>query len=371
MQSRLRVAIYGAQHPHVFPRIELIQGHPSADFIGLWEPDSVLRATYAGNFGFPMFDSADDLIAASPDLVIVEGLDHQNPEVVKRLAAAGCDLLIEKPGANRLVDMESMVESVRGTRVHAQIGYMLEYSPALAYLRSVLDSGVLGDITLARFHASSPVGCAAELWQSLPDDEGGVTYTDGCHMVDIIHLLFGRPNGVQALVKRLESRASAQSQYYKRNVFAGLGSAQEFEIGSLMHEDCSATVFDYGDKLVTFDVTGWEARGWVEGWRIELYGTNGTIFAGLMPPWARVNVATARAGYDAGWHSFEGEAEVLDPSQYTLVPDATYTRELHDLIDRLRSGDRSQAGLERGLAVVQMLEAAFRSSRALGQRVDL
>lgn len=355
----------------MFPRIRLIDSHPDAEFIGLWDPREDLRAVYAHEHGIHVFASEEELLAAEPNLVILEGLDHHNPAVATRLARAGIDLLIEKPGASQLGVMRELVDAVGETPVHAQIGYMLRNSPTMPWLREVLASGVLGDITLARFHATSPVGCAAEIWQSLPGDIGGVTYTDGCHMVDVIQELFGQPQAVQALVKRLSTGPVARSQFYKKDIFAGLGTEEEFGIGTLVHEDVSASVFDYGDKLVTFDVTGWKACGWVEGWRIELFGTNGTVYSGLMPAWGRLNVASPRAGYSAGWHTFEHDDDDLDPAEFTLVPDVTYTTELFELIDRLVAGDRSQDGLRQGLRVIETLDAVFRSSRADGARVSL
>lgn len=368
----IRVAVFGARHPHVFPRVQLVKENPSAEFVGLWDPDPEIRARYAADYGYRVFDDVQSLLDLKPTLALIEGLDHQNPEIAAAAAEAGCDLLIEKPGANRLETMNEMAERVRNTKVHAQIGYMLAHSATAGLLENILQSGALGRITLARFHASSPVGCSAELWQSLPDDEGGVTYTDGCHIVDLIQRLFGTPTAAQAAIKRVAPGGTVRSQYYKADVFSGLGSAEDFEPGKLLHEDCSAVVFDYPDQLVTLDVTGWEARGWVEGWRVEIYGTNGTAYAGLTPSWVRLNLVEAVGDYAAGWTDFQpGADEVLDPAEYTLVPDQTYRREMEDLLERLGRGDRSQAGLDRGVEVVRMLRAAFDSSRAEGRSVAL
>jgi predicted dehydrogenase len=366
----LRVAFCGAQHPHVFPRLELLAGRPDVELVGLHEPERRVREAVAARYGVEAAGSVEELAGRRPDLAIVEGLDHENPDYAVELARAGCDLLIEKPGANRVSRMREMVEAVAATPVHAQVGYMLRSSPVVPRLKALLEGGALGAVTLARFHAAAPVGCAAEIWQSLPDDEGGVLYTDGCHMMDLILHLLGRPVAVQGLVKRLPPGPEAVSRQFKPDVLAGLGEVRTFRLGELVHEDCAGALLDFRDTLAVLDVTGWEAHGWVEEWRIELYGTRGTAYAGLMPPWLRVFRSEEAGGALAGWEELRPSGAPTGAA-VSLVPDVSYQTELEALLARLRRGERDQAGLRHALAVVETLTAIFRSSADAGRRVEL
>lgn len=358
----MRIAVCGAQHPHVFPRLDLLGARDGVEVVALHEPEARVRDHLAQRYGLPAVASLDELIAAGPQLTILEGLDQENPAYAVALADAGSDLLLEKPGAPGADAMRALVADVAPTGVHAQVGYMLRHSPVMARLKALVDEGALGHITLARFHAAAPVGCAAELWQSLPRDEGGVVYTDGCHMMDAILHLLGRPTAVQGLVKRLPTGPRATSTQYKRDVLAGLGGEAEFGLGELVHEDCGGAILDYPDKLAVFDVTGWEAHGWVEQWRIELYGTEGTAQAGLMPPWLRV-------GRGDTWDEWRPTGGGPTGAEVSLVADVSYEAELDALLARLERGDRGQDGLREGLAVVETLAAIYRSSREDGRRV--
>jgi predicted dehydrogenase len=364
----VKVAFCGAGHPHVFPRLALLCGRDDVEVTGIHEPVAEVRRRIAGQYEISELGSVEELVETRPDLVIVEGFDHENPEYVPALAQAGCDLLIEKPGAPGPEQMRAMADEVVRAGVHAQIGYMLRHSPVIPRLKAIVDEGVLGEITLARFHASSPVGCAAEIWQSLPDDIGGVTYTDGCHMMDLILHLLGAPRSVQGLVKRLPRGRTAVGHQFKPDVLSGLGGDQTFELGALVHEDVSGAILDYDDKVAVFDVTGWEAHGWVEEWRIELYGTRGTLSAGVLPPWMRLYLNEPVGDRDAGWHEFRTTG-APDSAALTLVPDMTYQAEMDDLLARLQRGERDQAGLLHGLAVVETLDAIFRSAADDGRRV--
>ncbi len=358
----MRVAICGAQHPHVFPRLDLL-AERDVDVVALYEPDDRVREHLGKRYAVPTADSLEQLVAASPELAILEGFDDENPHYAGVLADAGCDLLIEKPGAPTAEAMRELVRRVAATGVHAQVGYMLRHSPVVPRLKALVDAGTLGHVTLARFHAAAPVGCAAEIWQSLPGDEGGVLYTDGCHMMDVIHHLLGPPRAVSGMVKRLPTGPRATSTQFKPDVLAGLGGAAEFGLGELVHEDCGAAVLDYADKLAVFDVTGWEAHGWVEQWRIELYGTEGTAYAGLMPPWLRVGRGTT-------WDDWRAD-DAPTGAEVSLVADVSYETELDDLLARLGRGERTQDGLREGLAVVETLAAIFRSSREDGRRIPV
>jgi predicted dehydrogenase len=365
----MKVAFCGAAHPHVFPRLALLRGRAGIEVTGLHEPEERVRRHIAREYAIPELRSLEELVATEPDLAIVEGLDRDNPGYVRALAAAGCDLLIEKPGAPGPAEMRELTEAVARAGVHAQVGYMLRHSPVVPRLKALVDDGVLGEITLARFHASSPVGCAAEIWQSLPEDIGGVAYTDGCHMVDLILHLLGRPSFVQGLVKRLPPGRTALSRQFKPDVLAGLGGVQTFELGTLVHEDVAGAILEYADKIAVFDVTGWEAHGWVEEWRIELYGTRGTVAAGLLPPWMRLYLDEPLGERDRGWHEFRAAA-APDSAALTLVPDVTYETEMEELLARLDRGERSHDELRHGLAVVETLDALYRSAADQGRRVS-
>jgi len=133
-------------------------------------------------------------------------------------------------------------------------------------------------------------------------------YTDACHLVHIIVRLLGMPVEVRGKILRLPEGEPVIAHGFKKDTLSGLGDTVEMPIGGLVYEDVGAAVFDYGDKLVTMDLTGWEAHPWVEAWRIELYGANGTLHVGLQPPWYKLYVRNPKAGYEPGWHNWEGLA---------------------------------------------------------------
>jgi predicted dehydrogenase len=190
---------------------------------------------------------------------------------------------------------------------------------------------------------------------------GGVVFTDGCHMVDVIIYLLGLPQSAKGMLLKRPAGRPVLAHGFKRETLSDLDVSVEMPIGDLMYEDGGVALLDYGDKLAVFDVTGWEAHPWVEAWRIELYGTDGSLHAGLNPPWYRLYIRNPRAGYQAGWQSWE------DTSSFgvgnSLVVDSNYTNEMKAMLDRVRRWDTdNRVWLAEAEGVVAVLDAIFRSA---------
>ena len=365
MSSKLRVAFLGARHPHIFPRLALCLQNPDVDITGVYDSDPKLSEAVARNYNIPIASTVDELFQGSScDLVIIEGHDPENPGCVRQALGRARMLLIEKPGAPNLVEMEAMVKEIEQAGIHAQLGYMYNYSPVIGKVKTILASGVLGHLTLARFHAGAPVGGAVEIWQSLPEDMGGVLFTDGCHMLALIVCLIGQPYAVTGRLLKISDGPKVIADIYKNNTLSGLGAQTQMRLGQQLYEDAGAAILEYQNMLATFDVTGWEAHNWVEAWSIELFGTDGTLQVSLVPPSFRLWVRRPHENYDKGWHTWQG-VDTAAGSGASLVVDENYFNEMADILGRLRSNAAPDyTSLRQALAVVKISDAIYRSSSA-------
>jgi predicted dehydrogenase len=360
------------RHPHVFPRLDIARRLEGVSVLGFHEEDKEIAARFERETGLRGFGTADALLELTPDLVVIEGLDTQVPALARVAAPRVRGLLLEKPGAPDRTAMDRMVEDLGRHEVDVEVGYQLHHSDGLRLCREILASGALGRITLARFHAGCPIGCGSELWQSVPGDLGGVVYTEGCHMVELILDTLGKPEGVCGSVRRLSRGVHAiASDVVKEDLFAGIGRLTETRVGDLMYEDVGAAILFYSDKIATLDLTAWEATDWVEDWRMEYYGTNGTLTLTPAPPKFRLFLRAPSAGYGAGETAFSGSGGPRGP-ELSLVPDAAYERQLTRLVTRLRDGaPPSQSGLRTARDVVHILDAIYSSSSTGGSMVRL
>jgi predicted dehydrogenase len=370
MPEKIGVAFVGCSHPHIFPRIQLLARETDVQFIGCYDPDTTLMAALERDHGLKAYSAPEALLdQPGVNFVIIEGWDPDNPSYVEMAASRGQAILLEKPGAPNLTEIRRVIDYVYGAKIPFQVGYMLPFSSSIAHTKRIMAEGVLGSIVQARFHAATPAGGSAEVWQSVAGDLGGLMYTDACHAIHLMTHLLGVPQSVQAMYLKLPRGANVTAHGFKKDTLSGLGATVQMPLGGLVHEDAGGAVFHYGDKLVTLDMTGWEAHPWVEAWTIELYGTDGTLYTGVQPARYRLYVRNPNHGYESGWHdwaSFEGTGV-----GNSLVVDNNYTSEMQHMLQRVRGWDTDNSmTMAEAEVVVTVLDAMFRSDRD-GQRVTV
>jgi len=357
----LTAAVAGIRHPHVFVRVAQLRAREDVELLGFHEPDAALAERFAAETGLRRFATLDELLAGRPDLLVSEALDTEMPDLALAAAPHVRALLLEKPGAPSLAEIERMVAGLAAHPVEVEIAYQLHHSPSIARMREILASDALGQVTLARFNCGCPIGCGDELWQSVPGDLGGVVFTEGCHMLQLIVDALGVPAEVMGMVERLPAGTVVRSDVVKRDLFDDPRADDAAEVGRLMYEDVGGALLRYPTLLATLDVTAWEASDWVHNWWLEFQGTNGTLKVRPVPPSLTLELRTAAAGIAAGRH----EQEWPSPAghELTLVPDPAYERQLDAVLDRLRDGaPPSQASLRQARDVIRVLDAIYRSS---------
>lgn len=358
--NELMLGILGVRHPHVFPRVSLLYAEAGVKVVGFAEPDEAIASRFAAETGLTAYGGAEQLLAEGLDVVIIESLDPQVPVLARMAANAGVRvMLLEKPGASSPSDFLALAAELDALGVHVEIGYELHYCDAVQACRELWPA--LGDLTLARFHAGCPIGAGAELWQSIQQDVGGLTFTEGSHMLEIVADLLGVPDAVHAAVRRLPERPPMPALVYKPDLFSAPDPTQEVAVGTLVHEDVSAAILHYPEMLATVDFTAWEPTWWCEEWSIEAYGTNGSLRATLAPMDVRLSLRSAACGLPAG--VTVRRAEQPAPGTGSLTP--SYARQLHSLLAVARGQTPKDAcDLSRAVDVMRMLDAIYIASTA-------
>jgi predicted dehydrogenase len=361
MPETIGVAFVGCAHPHIVPRLQILSTVPDVRLVGCYDPDTQLTAMLATKYGLRAFSSEAELLdQPGVSFTIIEGWDTDNPRYAHEALKRNQAILLEKPGAPNLSEMRALLADVRGRAVPFQIGYMMSFSPAIGHAQRILEAGLLGPITLGRFHSPGPVGATREPCLSLPGDLGGVVYADGAHMIDLMVRLLGVPRRVKGILLKLPAGPDVLAQDFIKNTLTQ--ETVEMPFGGAVHEDAGVALLEYADKLVTFDMTAWGAQPWTESWTIELDGTDGTLHVGLQPPWYRLFLRRPKAEYQAGWHSWEGTG--VTGYQNSLVPDANYWSEAEHMLARVRNWDTANdRWIAEADAVLTILDAIYESHR--------
>ncbi len=124
----------------------ILQSHPQIAFAGAVDPAGDRFHVVADPAR--VLGSLDELLAQPPDFAIVAVPTEEHLPVVRTLAAAGINLLVEKPLAATSEEARELIATVRDAGVHAAVGHVERFNPALLELRRRTQDGQLGEVFL-------------------------------------------------------------------------------------------------------------------------------------------------------------------------------------------------------------------------------
>lgn len=370
----IRIAFLGTRHPHVMYRFTILDKMGGFEFVGMFEEDETIAEGFATRVSrLRRFRDPAALLREAPDLVMIHSLDPDVPRwarfVVDHAPSSLRALFMEKPGAADPHDFVALAEQIRFSRpeLAVELGYELHYAESLSFARKVINEGVLGDITTARFHGGCPSGAGMDLWQSIPEDLGGIMQTEGCHTLENIIDLFGCPQRVISSIRKLPKEKPHDIVGWIPDVFSGTVSDAKFSVGSLLYEDIAAAILEYPDKNVTMDLTAWEPTEWCHEWAIDVYGTNGSLHANPDPATAKLYLREARGSFKSGHTEMQsahaaGESGIAD----------CYRRQFQTLFRRVRGkpSEDGDCGLHSAVDIMRVIDAAYKSAKE-GRRLEV
>jgi predicted dehydrogenase len=92
------------------------------------------------------FNSLEDMLALKEiDCVVIAAPDKFHGQAIRTAAAAGKDILSEKPIALKLADALAALEAVAAAGVRLQIGFMRRYDPGYATAMKGIEAGEIGE----------------------------------------------------------------------------------------------------------------------------------------------------------------------------------------------------------------------------------
>ena len=109
----------------------------------VWE-----RAAALGSFATT--DWREAIVHPGVDIVIVSTTNDKLAEIATAAINAGKHVLVEKPAARNVRELDVVIAAARQTRVQVRVGFCLRYHPALRQARELFASGVLGEMMFVR-----------------------------------------------------------------------------------------------------------------------------------------------------------------------------------------------------------------------------
>ena len=311
---------------------------PNTHVAANWGAGPERREAFASRFGSRALDSID-AVCADPevDLVVVSLPNHLHLEAVRSATAHGKGVACTKPLGRNGADAAEMLRLVEAAGVfHAYLENVV-YGTEMVRMQEMVQAGAIGRPTTFRAREGHSGPHAAHFWDA--ELAGGGALLDmASHGAEAARFIFGKDAVAEAVVA---------------------WGATLVHTDRTSGEDNAIMIVRFADgRAATMDVS-WSSKGGLEG-RFEAYGDGGRVIYDMTSTPMRAFIERP-AGYLA-------EKTDQDTGWVFPVPDETHVHGhdamLQDVVESFRAGREPRETFRDGLAVNQILDAAYRSMRS-------
>lgn len=200
MRGTMKVAILGAAHQHVDYALAEVEHREELELVAAAEPDIALRDRFLGGVDVPLYDSAQDLLAAHEvDVALVAGIYSERAAATVAALEAGAHVLADKPLCTSLDQWDEVREAAARARRHVSIVFEKRFHPATLALRRLLADGTLGSIAMVASTGPHKLNQHSRPdWFLDPATYGGVAGDLPIHDIDLVLDLVLRQSGAEA-----------------------------------------------------------------------------------------------------------------------------------------------------------------------------
>ena len=192
--KRIRLGQIGTRHAHAAGKITSVRALPDLyDVVGISDSEPSDEKSYEG---IPRMSTEALLAVPGLEVVNVETVVEASCSTALKVIEAGKHIHLDKPGALDHGEFRQMRLQAEQRGVIVQMGYMLRHNPAFELLFRAVREGWLGEIT----EIDAMMGKLADqsTRESIGRLPGGGMFELGCHMIDAVVTLVGKPAAVHS-----------------------------------------------------------------------------------------------------------------------------------------------------------------------------
>jgi len=261
-EGKVRLAIVGLNHDHVWGILKDIAGEPEAELVAIAENDPALvnraKGRVPGSVKF--YDNFVKMLdEMKPDAVIATTENSRHLEILKECAKRHVHFSTEKPMAISGADAREMLRLAQSSGIKLMVNYWNAWAAPTPSLFERVRAGEVGPVQkiIVEYGHAGPkeIGVSEQFanWLYDPDKNGGGAIVDfGCYGAEWALWLKGKPARVFATAKKLKT-------------------AQNNRV-----DDDATIVLDYPDATAILQAS-WD---WPYGMdRVKVFGPKGSLLA--------------------------------------------------------------------------------------------
>lgn len=211
---KLRVAVAGLVHDHIWKELPHWAGHEKANLIAVSDPNPPLRDRLKKEYGVEKeFNNAIEMLdVCQPDIVQIGSSTKEATLIAIAAAERKIDAILEKPLAVTLKDADRMIDACRKNRTRLLVNWPLWWRPQFLEAISQFQQGTIGQLYLAKMRMAhngpKEVGCSPYFceWLYSKENGGGAHFDYNCYGAVTFRYLFGEPKKMNAFIAKLTKK---------------------------------------------------------------------------------------------------------------------------------------------------------------------
>lgn len=196
--GKIKVGQIGTKHAHASGKLDTMRKFKDLyEVVGVVEPDEKRRQQLKENPTYRdlKWMSEEELLNTSGlQAVAVETEVRQLLPVAERCVAAGMHIHLDKPAGESLSHFKRILDDATRQRRVVQMGYMFRYNPAFQLAFRAASEGWFGHVFEVHAVMSKKVDPGTR--RELAEYAGGSMFELGCHVIDAVVKVLGRPTNV-------------------------------------------------------------------------------------------------------------------------------------------------------------------------------
>lgn len=279
---RIRIGQIGTLHAHAGGKIETLRAlTDDYEVVGVVEPDPQRRAAaeQSKSFAGVTWMTEEQLLNTKGlQAVAVETEVCDLLATAQRVIDAGKHIHLDKPAGESLSQFKKVLDAATRQKLTVQMGYMFRYNPAFQFCSRALHEGWLGEVFAIDTEMSKAMDAASR--KPLTKYPGGAMFELGCHVIDAVVQVLGRPQKVTP---------------HNRSSSALNDGFADNQLAVLEYPKATAMV-----RAAIIEIDGGARRQFV------VCGDKGSVdIRPLEPPKLRLALEQAREGYKKGYQDIE------------------------------------------------------------------
>lgn len=339
MEKKIRTALLSYGMSGKIFHAPFLSLHPGFELTGAWE-----RTKHLIQDDYPevkSYASIEELLADDVELVVVNTPVDTHYEYTKKVLEAGRHALVEKAFTTTAAEAESLQHLAAEKGVTLTVYQNRRWDSDFKTVKSILDSAILGEIIEAeiRFDRYNPL-LSAKAWKEGVNAGAGVLKDLGPHIIDQALCLFGYPEMVFADIRTLRENSQVDDNidillyYPDKRVRLHAGFFNKEQQPGFMLQGRKGSFFKPRAD-VQEDVLKTGEKPNREDWGTEPEDKAGILHVVIAGESLRKSIPTLKGNY---FGIFDGVYKAI------------------------REGAREPVTAEDGLRVMQIIDAALKSS---------